>query len=358
MLSRLRSSTRDPELPLGGIRLRGRGLTAMTTLCATVAVLLASVPLAGAATNSQGRFGQNESWTSNPFFGSKRTFFADVTGDRKADAIAVNGDKVTVRRSTGSKFSANESWTTNPYYGSEGTYFADVTGDGKTDAIASNDELWLGSRGITVRRSTGSQFAENEPYWTTEPYIGSEGTFFADVNGDGGADAIAVNEYSSALRGGDGGGVFVRQSTGYAFAPHGGRAMPPFVGSKGTFFADVTGDGTAEAIAVNSDKVSVVRHPWSRFRPNEAWTANPYFGSRGTRFADVTGDKKADAIAVNGDKITVRRSTGSTFSANQSWTTNPFFGSKGTFFADVTGDGKADAIAVNGDKITVRRSRN
>ena len=62
-------------------------------------------------------------------------------------SAVVNNDKVTVRRSDGSKFLANESWTTNAYYGSRATFFADVTGDGKADAIVVNNDK------VTVRRS-------------------------------------------------------------------------------------------------------------------------------------------------------------------------------------------------------------
>ncbi|MCC5648979.1 hypothetical protein LC609_03830 [Nostoc sp. XA013] len=47
---------------------------------------------------AQAQFNLNESWTQNPYFGSRGTFFADVTGDGRADAIVVNNDKVTVRR--------------------------------------------------------------------------------------------------------------------------------------------------------------------------------------------------------------------------------------------------------------------
>lgn len=42
------------------------------------------------------------------------------------------------------------------------------------------------------------------------------------------------------------------------------------------------------------------------FGPNEDWTHGAYYGTRGTFFADVTGDGRADAIVVNDD--TVRRS--------------------------------------------------
>jgi hypothetical protein len=96
----------------------------------------------------------------------------------------------------------------------------------------------------------------------------------------------------------------------------------------------------------------------SGFGPNEDWTDGPYYstGRLGTFFADVTGDGRADAIVVNADTVTVRRSTGSGFGPNEDWTGGPYYGSLGTFFADVTGDGRADAIVVNADKVTVRRS--
>jgi hypothetical protein len=55
------------------------------------------------------------------------------------------------------------------------------------DAIAVLD------KGVLVRRSTGSAFARAEDWTHGDPYYGAFGTFFADVNGDGAADAIVVN---------------------------------------------------------------------------------------------------------------------------------------------------------------------
>jgi FG-GAP-like repeat len=92
----------------------------------------------------------NETWTSVGYVGDHGTYFADVTGDGKADAIVVNSVGVTVRRSTGSSFAPNETWTANQYLGDYGSYFADVTGDGKADAIVVN------RAGVTIRRSNGS----------------------------------------------------------------------------------------------------------------------------------------------------------------------------------------------------------
>ncbi|MBD2245659.1 hypothetical protein [Nostoc sp. FACHB-888] len=47
---------------------------------------------------AQAQFNLNESWAQNLYFGSRGTFFADVTGDGRADAIVVNNEKVTVKR--------------------------------------------------------------------------------------------------------------------------------------------------------------------------------------------------------------------------------------------------------------------
>jgi M6 family metalloprotease-like protein len=249
-----------------------------------------------------------EFWTPEPYYGSRGTFFADVDGDGKADAIVVNEDAVTVRRSDGVRFGAYERWTERPYYGSRGTFFADVTGDGRADAIVVNND------GVTVRRSDGLGFGGNES-WTDDPYYGSRGTFFADVTGDGRADAIVVNDF----------GVTVRRSAGGFFKPNERWTSYPYYGDSVTTFADVTGDGRADAIVVNRAGVAVARSDDGVFQAAEWWTSEPYYGDGGNGFdgsffADVTGDGRADAIVVlqgtfpivGGRIVVTRRSASST----------------------------------------------
>src|SRR5579859_3312245 len=194
-----------------------------------------------------------------------------------------------------------------------GTQFADVTGDGKADAIAINvGTAGAPPAGITVRRSDGSKFLANES-WTTGPFSGGTlGTYFADVNGDGKADEIEVNSE----------GEYVRLSTGSSFDPAVKWSDPVYDGIQGTYFADVNGDGKADIIAVKSDGVYVGLSTGSSFGPSVTWTNGAYYGSgntQGAYFADVTGDGKADAIVDNFDPttntggITVRRSDGTQF---------------------------------------------
>lgn len=83
-------------------------------------------------------------------------------------------------------------------------------------------------------------------------------------------------------------------------------------------------------------------------------SAGNILGTKGTFFADVTADGKADAIFVHDYLITVRSSTGNGFAGPDTWLTVSHYGGRGTFFADVTGDGRADAIAVRNDGVIVR----
>jgi len=233
----------------------------------------------------------DQNWTGGPCYGSRGTYFANVTGSGKADCILVNNDTVTVRRSTGSDYGPNEDWTQGPCYGSRGTFFADVAGEGRAACILVNDNT------ITVRRSTGKGFGPNED-WTHGACYGALGTFFADVTGDGKADCILVNKDT----------ITVRRSTGRDFG--------------------------------------------SGMQANEDWSHGACYGALGTFFADVTGDGKADCILVNRDSISVRRSTGIDFGpsmqANEDWSHGACYGNLGTFFADVNGDAKADVVIVNG----------
>lgn len=232
--------------------------------------------------SSGSEFRPNEAWTDGPYFGSRGTFFADVNGDRRADAIVVNDDTVTVRRSNGNGFDAKGDWTHGAFFGDLGTYFADVDGDGKADAIAVNNDS------VYVRRSNGSGFNGNQD-WTHGAYFGDNGIYFADVTGDGRADAIVVNNNT----------VIVRRSNGNGFDPNQDWTHGAYLGDRGIYFADVTGDGKADAIVVNNDTVVVRRSNGSGFDPNQDWTHGPYFGNIGAYFADVDGDGRADAIAVN-----------------------------------------------------------
>ncbi len=169
---------------------------------------------------------------------------------------------------------------------------------------------------------------------------------FADVTGDGKADALVVNWD----------GVYMLTSNGSTFTGYRRITSGPFYGGMGTYFADINGDGMSDAIAVNVDGLAVLLSDGTNLTNFQYWTNGAFWGGRGTHFADVNGDGMADAIAVNDDGVYVMESTGHSFTGYRALIPHPFYGARETFFADVTGDGKADGVVINDDHVGVMTS--
>jgi hypothetical protein len=201
----------------------------------------------------------------------------------------------------------------------------------------------------------GSFFAENPQY--------SPGNFFADLNGDGLADASLVNMV---------GQVSVRLSTGFAFGPAltlDDAFTPLFDQGSGRYaFANLTGDGRAAAVLLRSDGSLVVRR-WNgaQFDPQETWAeATPELaGMTLTPFyADVDGSGRDHAVIVAQDPVTtacrlyVLRSNVTRFGILEDWTPggNLPYPAKGVIIADVDGDGRADALLVDSGALYVCQS--
>jgi VCBS repeat protein len=330
------------------------GLTACDATEATapaegaVGLASASTPTtitARRANGSSTEFGPNEVWLGGSFGSACADhWFVDITGDGLADAIGQDDTgRLLVRRARLGTFpgfgTLEPYWSGVPFAGTRGTFFADVNGDRAADAIAVNDY------GVVVRPSTaGLYFDSNQP-WTQGPFFGRLRTLVGDVNADGAADIVAVH-YDS---------VVVRRSTKTSFGPPATWIRGRFSTTAGMLYlTDVTGDRRADLIVApvaQTGSVIVRRSTGSSFGPEERWTDVPYYGVYATEFTDVTGDGMADAVVVNGYGVVVRRSTGSGFSPNESWTRGAYYGNVGTYFADLTGDKKSDAIVINDDQV-------
>jgi hypothetical protein len=277
-------------------------------------------------------------------------YISDVTGDGKADLIGVEPNDVVVWPSDGTRFVPGSTpWLSQTLVGQirsagqQTVFFVDVSGDGVADAVVDGDDA------ISVAVSHKNGFGALTP-WSTFPFSPDLLLAFADTNGDGTADAIGV----------DFDGIWVALSSGTAF-PSPSETMwltTLFFGgcSPGDAFADVTGSGRNDLIGLNGE-ILVEPSMGSAFDLDggSAW-AGDSCGLKGNFFADVNGDGKADAIAVSTSGIQVLLSTGTSFEVGPSgadWTTVPFYGAVATFFADVNGDKRADAIAVDNGSVLV-----
>ncbi len=237
---------------------------------------------------------------------------ADVTGNGRADLVAVNDNSTYVMLSTGTGFSAPQEWSNYPFYGTKGTYLADVTGNGRADLVAVNDNSTY------VMLSTGTGFSAPQE-WSNCPFYGTKGTYLADVTGNGRADLVAVNDNST----------YVMLSTGTGFSAPQEWSNSPFYGTKGTYLADVTGNGRADLVAVNDNSTYVMLSTGTGFSAPQEWSNTPFYGTKGTYLADVTGNGRADLVAVNDNSTYVMLSTGTGFSAPQEWSKLPVLRDQG-----------------------------
>jgi len=163
------------------------------------------------------------------------------------------------------------------------------------------------------------------PVAGSDPLCAAAG--FADVNGDGKADAVTVTN-SRFLQN----QVVVRLSNGTALLPAEEWASTPtrrMVSATNTvfYFADVDGDGKADAISIGASGASVRRSSGMGFQPVEQWS-EPLSADYEVNIADVSGDGRADIVmtAVRSKLMTtgyqtilVRLSDGTGFLPARGW---------------------------------------
>ncbi|ARZ67213.1 esterase [Streptomyces albireticuli] len=175
--------------------------------------------------------------------------------------------------------------------------FADINGDGKADYLTVDDNgsthAWLNNGG------------DNHGGWTDHGQIatgaGAPGTHvrFADINGDDKADYLVVDD-NGAVRaflnnGGDGHGGWTdsgRIATGNGTPGNNVR------------FADINGDGKADYLTVDNNGST---HAWLNNGGDNhgGWTDHGQIAAGGAnagtsvRFADINGDGKADYLTVD-----------------------------------------------------------
>ncbi|WP_316813530.1 FG-GAP-like repeat-containing protein [Pedobacter heparinus] len=236
--------------------------------------------------------------------------------------------------------------------------FADVNGDGKCDKIYWNYTADSGKPAVYLSNGNGT-FTYAAKITGAASTLAGTSYNYADVDGDGKADAIVWNatQFSGRTR------VFLATSAGNFSTtavenPENSSATATTIYR----FADVNGDGKVDKIRWTSSFES------GKTRINLATSAGNFNGSTvidpvgpsttaGTSFyyADVNNDNKADKMvwhpSLNSGKVMVYLSNGDgTFTASSSFSNSGAVGLASTtqfYFADLNGDGRAEKIYWN-----------
>lgn len=237
-------------------------------------------------------------------------------------------------------------------------HFADVNGDGRIDKIYWNYTADSGKPVVYLSDGDGT-FTYASKITAAASASAATRYNYADVNGDGKADAIVWNptEFSGHTR------VFLATSAGNFSStgienPENGSATATTIYR----FADVNGDGKADKIRWTSAFDS------GRTRINLATSGGNFNGTTivdpvgasttsDTRFyyADLNNDNRADKMvwhpSLNSGKVMVYLSDGDgTFTASSTFSNSGAGGLASTtefYFADLDGDGRAEKIYWN-----------
>jgi hypothetical protein len=266
--------------------------------------------------------------------------YADVNGDGKADTLNFDvsgGAGIWVSLSTGSDSTVPEIWLQHGPSTPDQIQYADVDGDGKADALYFDT---FRTSGVWVSLSTGTGFTAPEMWLQHGPSTPDQ-IQYADVNGDGKADALYFDTFRT-------GGVWVGLSAGNAFlAPEMWAQYASSVPAQIKYF-DIDGDGKADALHFDSGgAVRVGLSTGSGFTAPMIWLQHGVSAPEQLQYVDVNGDGKVDAVyfdTFRSNGVWVSLSIGTGFSGAQLWLQHGPSTPNQIQYADVDGDGRADAI--------------
>ena len=94
-----------------------------------------------------------------------------------------------------------------------------------------------------------------------------------------------------------------------SFVPPAGSLSTAFYGTRATLMADVDGDGRADGVAINDNDtfVALAAKTGNAFLSPTQWLSTAFHGTRATLMADVDGDRRADGVAINDNDTWVVR---------------------------------------------------
>ncbi|KAL4886052.1 hypothetical protein BJY04DRAFT_213591 [Aspergillus karnatakaensis] len=243
----------------------------------------------------------------------------------------------------------------------ENVQFGDIDGDGRADYLVVDDDGSV----IAYRNQPGS--SDDEIIWLPHGKVSAgaghdgAGVRFADINGDGRDDYLWVSEegkvigYLNTAGGSDGKPIWI---------PQGEIATGVGARRNQVIFGDINGDGRADYLVVGENGAL---ETWLN---TDAGTGNPVWipqgkiaagagAAAGARIADINGDKRDDYLWLSETGaislfINTEGSSGSPIWVPQGEiATGVSTTREAVRFADINGDGRTDYLVLGaGGEVT------
>lgn len=323
--------------------------------------LLLALPLAGLLAHpvqaqTAATFGPLVQYSPGTSDSPSRPSLADVTGDGQLDIVFVTYSATTpsIRVLPGSGNGTFQAPIVTAIAANQfGTFaLADVTGDGKLDIALSNNTYST----LTVLLGNG-----NGTFGTATAFSTGAGSrpgviTAADINADGKADLLTIDNFNSEVR------VLLNSGTG-TFGPAATYSTGTNTSPSDLAVADVNKDGKADLLVSNfgTSEVGVFLGTGSgAFGAIATYLVKPTLNSTSSpaslQVADVNGDGNLDALTANvfGNAVAVLLGNGNgTFGTVTAYTTGTGSGNVGFSYpnqlvvSDVNGDGRPDLLTAN-----------
>ncbi|MFJ2261526.1 FG-GAP-like repeat-containing protein [Streptomyces sp. NPDC087844] len=291
---------------------------------------------------------------------------ADVNGDGYADYLAVAADGSVRAYLNNDKSGGSPRWTDYGQFASgvgvsgDKVRFADVNGDAYADYLAVADDgsvkAWINND-----KSGGNPRWTEYGQWASATGVTSAGQVrFADINGDGYADYLAVSNDGSVK-------AWVNNDkTGGSprWTDYGQWASATGVTSVDQVrITDINNDRYADYLTVSADGSTHAYVNNDKSGGSPRWTDKGQWASATgvtsasqVRFEDINGDGYADYLAVADDASVRAWINNDVNGGNPHWTdygqwasgSAPVKGAR-TLFADLNGDGRSDYNLVGSD---------
>jgi hypothetical protein len=288
--------------------------------------------------------------------------FADVTGDGRADLIAVEraadpgrAGNIWVAVAEQGRFGAPRMAGTAWCPGDDACRLADVDGDGRADLIPVRQAAGAGAVRPMVLSSSRTPPVFEELAPVAQACLAGDVCEAADVDGDKRADLVVFTRGKAGVPGA--GGVLVTRAGLSGFGDAGIWHSGFCVEEEDCHVGDVDGDGRADIIVLAKENrpgdhtLRVAFSTGDGFREDGQPSAGPPVCGRGDicAVADVDGDRKQDVVVFGRGReglVWRLRSLGRTTADPEPWGNGFCVDGNSCHLADVEGKGASRPIVV------------